>query len=215
MRSRIYSFESEDIIVHWDYVRCIHVEACIRTLPAVFDRHRRPWIDPSLATAEDVVRACEACPTGALHYERKDGGSAEATPDHNTITLSPDGPLFAKGDLKVRDASNELVLEDTRAAICRCGHSRNKPLCDGSHREVEFLASGTLTSEAMDRDDGDSPEGGALEVRASDPGPLMVRGSVQIVSNENSDCAHVRVGALCCCGKSKNKPFCDGSHALP
>jgi CDGSH-type Zn-finger protein/uncharacterized Fe-S cluster protein YjdI len=215
MRHRIFEFESDGIIVRWDYMRCIHVEACIRTLPAVFDRHRRPWIDPSLATVSDVVTACEACPTGALHYERKDDGPAEATPSRNTITIAADGPLFVKGDLTVTDDAGTPVLRETRAALCRCGHSRNKPLCDGSHREVEFVAESELTPAALERGDGDVPKQGPLTIQAVDPGPLMIRGSVELASDHGPDCAHVRVGAFCCCGKSKNKPFCDGSHALP
>jgi len=215
MKSRIFRFESEGIVVTWDYVRCIHVEACIRALPAVFDRNRRPWIDPSLATVEDVVAACEACPTGALHYERLDGGMEEQTPTRNTISISADGPLFVKGDLKIQSESGESLLQDTRAALCRCGQSRNKPLCDGSHREVEFTADNKLTPAALERDDGDKAETCALTIRGSDPGPLMIRGSVELSSDNGGDCAHVRTGAFCCCGKSKNKPFCDGSHALP
>jgi CDGSH-type Zn-finger protein/uncharacterized Fe-S cluster protein YjdI len=213
MKSRVYHFESEDIVVHWDYVRCIHVEACIRSLPAVFDRYRKPWIDPSLASADAVASACEACPTGALHYERKDGGVSEATPDINTITVSVDGPLFVKGDLNISGESGEPILKETRAALCRCGQSRNKPLCDGSHREIEFTADSVLTPAALERSDGDVPERGPLDIRVSDPGPLMIRGSVQLGSDSDNSCCHVRVGAFCCCGKSKNKPFCDGSHA--
>jgi len=215
MKSRIYRFESKDIVVTWDYVRCIHVEACIRSLPAVFDRYRKPWIDPSLATADDVVAACEACPTGALHYERLDGGVPEKTPSHNTIRISADGPLFVKGDLRIADDSGTVILKETRAALCRCGQSRNKPLCDGSHREVEFTADSALTPAALERDDGDEPESCALTISVSDPGPLMIRGSAQLTSDKGNNCAHVRTGAFCCCGKSKNKPFCDGSHAKP
>jgi CDGSH-type Zn-finger protein/uncharacterized Fe-S cluster protein YjdI len=215
MKSRIFRFESENIVVTWDYVRCIHVEACIQALPAVFSRDRRPWIAPSLATADEVVAACEACPTGALHYERLDGGSAEQTPSHNTLTVSADGPLFAKGDLKILSESGEPILTETRAALCRCGQSRNKPLCDGSHREIEFTADSALTPAALERDDGDDPESCSLTIRVSDPGPLMIRGSAELTSDRGNDCAHVRTGAFCCCGKSKNKPFCDGSHANP
>jgi len=213
MKSRIYLFESEDIIVSWDYVRCIHVEACIRALPVVFDRNRRPWIDPSLATADDVAAACEACPTGALHYERLDGGPSERTPDRNTLTVSADGPLFVKGDLDIGNEAGKPILKETRVALCRCGHSRNKPLCDGSHREVEFAADSALTPAALERGNSEEPEGGPLTIRVSDPGPLMIRGSVELGSDGGHDCAHVRVGAFCCCGKSKNKPFCDGSHS--
>ena len=191
------------------------MEACIRALPVVFDRNRRPWIDPALASADDVAAACEACPTGALHYERLDGGTGEETPDHNMLTVSSDGPLFAKGNLKIAGESSEFILKETRVALCRCGQSKNKPLCDGSHREIEFTAESALTPAALERDDGDKPESCSLTIRVSDPGPLMIRGSVELTSEGSNNCAHVRTGALCCCGRSKNKPFCDGSHANP
>lgn len=213
MRSRVYRFESDEIVVLWDYHRCIHVEACIRTLPIVFDRHKRPWIDPTRATADEVVVACEACPTGALHYQRRDGGSAEATPTANTITISSDGPLYVKGDVRITDPVGETILEDTRVALCRCGRSRNKPLCDGSHEEAEFRAEGALTEAQLAESGEGTSDGGELVIRAADPGPLAIRGSAEIRGEHSASCGHVRVGALCCCGKSKNKPFCDGSHA--
>ena len=213
MRSKVYTFESDSVIVHWDYHRCIHVEACIRTLPTVFDRHNRPWIDPTQATAEEVAEACEACPTGALHYERKDGGRAEATPTENTIIVTSDGPLFVKGDVRVTDAEGETILQDTRVALCRCGHSKNKPLCDNGHLKAEFKAEGALDETRVQESRGGSSEGGELVIRTSDPGPLTIKGSAEIRGDTANDCCVVRVGALCCCGKSKNKPFCDGSHA--
>ena len=213
MRSRVYRFESEDIVVTWDYMRCIHVEACVRGLPEVFNRDRRPWIDPSLADADHVATVCEQCPTGALHYERKDGRASEATPDSNTISISSDGPLYASGDVRIADSEGETLLHDTRVALCRCGQSRNKPLCDGSHEKAAFRADSTLTPAALAKDDGDAPAPGELLIRATENGPLSIRGSAQIKGDQDDTCLHVRVGALCCCGKSKNKPFCDGSHA--
>jgi len=213
MRSRIYDFEAEGITVHWDYHRCIHVEACIRTLPSVFYRHKRPWIDPTQASVEEVVRACEACPTGALHYTRKDGGPAEATPEKNEIVVSQDGPLFVKGDVSIADEAGEPILQETRVALCRCGHSRNKPLCDGSHEKEGFRHDGALTEAHLNGGAEGPSDGGALTIRAADPGPLLLQGSAEIRSEAAPNCCHVRVGALCCCGKSKNKPFCDGSHA--
>jgi CDGSH-type Zn-finger protein/uncharacterized Fe-S cluster protein YjdI len=213
MRSRVYSFEADDIVVHWDYHRCIHVEECIRSLPEVFDRHRRPWIDATQATAEKIAWACERCPTGALHYERVDGGPAEKTPETNEIAVTSDGPLFVKGDVRIVNGHGETLLEDTRVALCRCGHSRNKPLCDGHHEKARFAAEGALTEAHLGGGEAGPSDGGELIIRAVDPGPLTIKGSVELRGDQSEGCAHVRVGALCCCGKSKNKPFCDGSHA--
>jgi len=213
MRSRIYSFESDDIVIHWDYHRCIHVEECIRSLPGVFDRNRRPWIDATQASADRIAWACERCPTGALHCERKDGGPAEQTPRKNTITVSSDGPLFVAGDVRIVDEGGESVLEDTRVALCRCGRSRNKPLCDKSHEKAGFRAEGALTEAHVNGGVGGESEGGQLVIRVADPGPLTIKGSAEIRGDRSESCSHVRLGALCCCGKSRNKPFCDGSHA--
>ena len=214
MKSRVYRFESEDIVVTWDYLRCIHVEACVRGLPQVFDRHRRPWIAPSLATVDQVAEVCERCPTGALHYERKDGGAPEHVPEPNRITVCSDGPLYASGDVRVHDADGAEILADSRVALCRCGGSRNKPLCDGAHEKTSFKAEGILDDAALERGDGGMPETGQMILQTTNDGPLLIRGSAEIRGDKASSCLRVRVGALCCCGKSKNKPFCDGSHAI-
>ncbi|MGB2983601.1 MAG: CDGSH iron-sulfur domain-containing protein, partial [Candidatus Bipolaricaulia bacterium] len=187
MRSRIYSFEADGIVVHWDYHRCIHVEACVRALPDVFDRHKRPWITPACGSVNDVAAACEACPTGALHYERRDTGSPEATPKMNEITVSSDGPLYVKGDVRVTDADGETILKDTRVALCRCGLSRNKPLCDGSHEKAAFKSAGALT-EAQVKNATDVPDGGKLVIRTVDPGPLTIKGSAAIRGEGASYC---------------------------
>jgi len=212
MRSHIYDFEAESITVHWDFHRCIHVEACVRALPSVFCRDERPWIHPERGTADEIVKACEVCPTGALHCTRKDGGPSEATPSKNEIVVSQDGPLFVKGDISILNEAGEPILDETRVALCCCGHSHNKPLCDGHHEKEAFRHDGALTEAQLNGSAEGGSEGGKLTIRAADPGPLMIKGPAEIRSEGTAACCHVRVGALCCCGKSKNKPFCDGSH---
>ena len=78
------------------------------------------------------------CPTGALHFERLDGGSQEPQPTETTIDARPNGPLYVRGNLRITGPGGRLIREDTRLALCRCGHSENKPFCDGSHRRVGF-----------------------------------------------------------------------------
>lgn len=48
------------------------------------------------------------------------------------------GPLIATGTFKVikKDGSEEMVTGPR--GLCRCGHSKNKPFCDGSHVRVKF-----------------------------------------------------------------------------
>jgi CDGSH-type Zn-finger protein len=50
----------------------------------------------------------------------------------------PNGPLFVRGLVRMVDEDGQLIREDTRLALCRCGASENKPFCDGSHRRIGF-----------------------------------------------------------------------------
>ncbi len=57
-----------------------------------------------------------------------------------TVTVYPDGPLVLRGDVELRDVDGN-VLESGRAlALCRCGRSALKPLCDGSHKNRRVAA---------------------------------------------------------------------------
>src|SRR5688500_3207046 len=57
-----------DVVVSYEAARCVHAAECLRTLPAVFDTGRRPWILPDAAGADAVAAAVERCPSGALHH---------------------------------------------------------------------------------------------------------------------------------------------------
>ena len=60
-----------------------------------------------------------------------------------TIRCRENGPLLVQGALKIMDhLGNEFVLPPDKdvVALCRCGNSKNKPFCDGSHRTCGFLA---------------------------------------------------------------------------
>lgn len=138
MKTKRYTYESDEIVVTWDKERCTHAAECVRGLPAVFQRDRRPWIDPTLGTADDIARVIHRCPTGALTYERLDGGAIEE--QQNEVRALPNGPYVVRGDIVVVDQEGEVLLEATRVALCRCGGSSNKPFCDGTHKKNGFTA---------------------------------------------------------------------------
>ncbi len=56
------------------------------------------------------------------------------------ITPMIDGPLMIEGNLVVNKMSGEKIKEGEKLFLCRCGHSSNKPFCDGTHKKVEFKA---------------------------------------------------------------------------
>lgn len=61
-----------------------------------------------------------------------------------TLDIAPqkDGPLKVSGNLEVVSGTGRTVNRTSEAFFCRCGHSRNKPYCDGSHRKADFKADG-------------------------------------------------------------------------
>ena len=211
--SRIYDYSSDEGTVSWDLKRCIHAEECIRSLPAVFDPQRRPWVDPSNAGATALADAVRRCPSGALHFTPSGDAAADAAgetpPEANSLSVAPDGPLYAVGDLRIH-LPDGSVLRETRVAFCRCGHSENKPFCDNSHIEAAFSHSGKLAASKLADGEGE-PDGSELHVSLDDDGPLMIAGPVTI-DGADSPTQSGRGAALCRCGASAGKPYCDGSH---
>lgn len=57
------------------------------------------------------------------------------------ITPYRDGPLLVRGPVRVVDQDgNEIGTDRDPVALCRCGKSRMRPFCDGSHKLVRFRA---------------------------------------------------------------------------
>lgn len=212
MSDRLHEFDSAGIRVSWSRQRCIHAAECVRGLPAVFKPGDKPWVTPDRAAADRVAEVVMRCPTGALHFERKDGGPAEPVPGSNTVEPSSDGPLYLRGELEILRAAGTLLLRDTRVALCRCGQSRNKPFCDNSHREADFADPGDVFEGGVKPGAG-FPGAGPLRVTVSADGPLLVDGPLTVRSADGRVALAGGRAALCRCGHSRNKPFCDSSHA--
>jgi len=211
MKEKIFSYSTDKINVTWDQKRCIHAEECVNGLPNVFDPNEKPWIQPDNASVDELTNVIKQCPTGALHYELKKEESIEQPPEQNVITLDKDGPLYIHGEVVIRDMDENIVLKDTRVAMCRCGKSKNKPLCDNSHIEADFKADTTYNVERL-RTDPVEGKGGELSIKLFDNAPFLVQGNYDLVGEETGSETCSKKMSFCRCGASQTKPFCDGSH---
>jgi len=215
------------------------------------------------------------------------------------IKITPDGPYLAFG---IHDISEKIIIEDAHGvsieygqgkkfeiksdpvALCRCGQSRNKPFCDGSHARVEFDGTETasfvpiheqpdaeairgpeltlldnqkycayarfcdakgrvwnlvqmggpaankqaiheanmcpagrlliLDEEGNVLEDKLPPSIGVLEDRKLGvSGPLWICGAIRVESADGRNYEIRMKQTLCRCGRSDNKPFCNGAHA--
>jgi uncharacterized Fe-S cluster protein YjdI len=102
LKDTLRHYTSEAIDITYDARRCIHAAECVSGLPAVFDTDRRPWILPSGASADAIAAVIERCPSGALHYTRRDGGAPESPTGQTVITPEPGGPLYVRGLIQLR-----------------------------------------------------------------------------------------------------------------
>jgi CDGSH-type Zn-finger protein/uncharacterized Fe-S cluster protein YjdI len=205
MSSKVHEYHGESITVRFDGSKCVHSRNCVLSLPNVFQANAKgPWIKPENGALDEIVAVAHSCPSGAITYERSDDGPAEKAPDVNVIRVLENGPLAVHADIHIEGHDSAL-----RATLCRCGLSKNKPFCDGAHRQAGFTATGEPATE-------DSAvlevRGGRLEITPFPNGPLGVAGNVEICTGTGRTVNRTTKTALCRCGHSNNKPFCDGSH---
>lgn len=210
MAGKTHEYAGDKITVRYEVKRCIHAEECVHGLPAVFDPQGRPWVQPDGATVDEVAAIILRCPTGALHFERKDGGAIETAPDENVVRISPNGPLYVRGDVQITSPDGRVILQDTRIALCRCGASKNKPFCDNTHLQIAFQDAAMAKPAPME----DAVTGEKkLRITPSANASLHFAGALEIRNAENEIIFRGDEACLCRCGASQNKPFCDGSHS--
>jgi uncharacterized Fe-S cluster protein YjdI len=135
-------FTHGDLTVVWKKDLCTHSQRCFKELPAVFDPPGDAFVDLSAAAAPVIMAQVDRCPSGALSYLVKgqpvQPRAGEA--GHVTIELLKDGPILVKSGIVIRDAGGSETHRPGPTALCRCGASGTKPLCDGAHSRIGFTA---------------------------------------------------------------------------
>lgn len=201
--------QGEHLELRFEARRCIHARFCVTGAPQVFLANvQGPWIHPDAMPVERLVDIAHACPSGAIQYRRKDGQPDEAAPPVNLLSVREDGPYAVRGALSLR---GEPL--GTRATLCRCGASKNKPFCDGSHHDIHFHATGEPETGLLGLPtDMPARRGGTIAIEPEPNGPLQLRGTVEVLSGTGRMVCRVAQARLCRCGGSQTKPFCDGTH---
>jgi CDGSH-type Zn-finger protein len=126
----------------------------------------------------------------------------------NTITPTADGPYEVRGEIEIVTADGKLVASEAETWLCRCGQSANKPYCDGSHKRGFHDASQPKPAASPAQPAGS----GALRVGLRVNGPLRIEGACEVRHPVAGLIFAGQQTALCRCGQSANKPFCDGTH---
>jgi len=132
------SYAADGVTIYDDRSRCAHFGQCSNKLPGVFRVDAEPFVDPRGAPSADVTTVAGDCPSGALAYAV--GDAPEPVEPHQPPSVVPivDGPYRVRGPITVVGADGHPYERRARQTLCRCGHSRNKPFCDGSHWYAGF-----------------------------------------------------------------------------
>ncbi|MDX1956962.1 MAG: (4Fe-4S)-binding protein [Leptospiraceae bacterium] len=131
-------YSNEDITVVWKPKVCIHSAICFKGLPRVFNPKKKPWISLEGSSTEEIIAQVDKCPSGALSYYHNANVELEEETIKTQMEVLPNGPLLVYGTIEVKDKEGNKTLKNKTTAFCRCGHSGNKPFCDGSHVKAEF-----------------------------------------------------------------------------
>lgn len=131
-------YRGKEITIVYDRYLCMGAGYC-GELEAVFGTHDAPKYEPDAAAVADIIATIKKCPSGALSYQIEDEYFGNYC-DQTHIVVEKDGQLNCQGDITVIDDqdSDKLLPCTDHFTLCRCGGSKKKPLCDGSHHENGF-----------------------------------------------------------------------------
>jgi len=132
---RATSYPGTGMTMRDDRSICEHAGFCANKTSNVWKMSK---LTADTAVRSQVMGMIDRCPSGALTY-RADAGGPDLEPDLPVaINVVDDGPLFVTGGVPVTRADGAPLETRNRMTLCRCGASKNKPLCDGSHADAGF-----------------------------------------------------------------------------
>lgn len=135
------NFAETKLRVNSDSHLCSHAAFCFNRFGNL--NQMMPSSD-DVRIQNQVIAMVERCPSGALTYEIN--ADSDTSNDYKkiepdlpmAIAVIKDGPLWVTGNIRINRADGEPMETRNRVTLCRCGHSTNKPFCDGTHNKIDF-----------------------------------------------------------------------------
>lgn len=125
------------VTVSYTPVLCTHAAQCQARAAAVFNPSQKPWITPENGTLEGILDVIAACPSGALRVSVGEQPSQHMTTGDVAIEVEKDGPYHVS-NVPLEAEFNGEGASRAKYSLCRCGLSKNKPFCDGSHYDAKW-----------------------------------------------------------------------------
>ena len=142
------TYHGEQVTVFDNRGICQHSGLCTDRLSTVFRASQEPFVAPSGGRMDEIIRSVRDCPSGALSLAFAGGPEErDLTDGHGrrepAIEITQDGPYRITGRIALTDDTGQDVARAEGSsrehyALCRCGHSQNKPFCSGMHWYIGF-----------------------------------------------------------------------------
>jgi len=145
MKNTKKEYSNGEVTVVYDSELCIHSGVCAKGLPQVFQPGSRPWVKSQGASTEEIIKQIQRCPSRALTFYMNspdvgdaDKGPIKALETGRKVEVLENGPLMVEGPITLLRSNGKREVVKEACYFCRCGASKNKPYCDGSHQEIGF-----------------------------------------------------------------------------
>lgn len=129
--------EGKQVTVSYTPVLCGHIGVCQHLHKEVFDPSKKPWIQLENGTLKGITSVVKNCPSGALRISIDGEVEHHLDSDGTSIRINKNGPYVVK-NVELEAEFNGAGASEKEYILCRCGHSKNKPFCDGTHYEVNW-----------------------------------------------------------------------------
>ncbi len=132
---------STDIVIKRDYSICAESGFCGNRLANI--QKLAEETDDSIVRTQ-VIAMIERCPSGSYSYSLSDDSPDIETDLPKQVAITTEmtsdgpiqGPLWVTGNILIERSDGQPIETRNRVTLCRCGHSKNKPYCDGTHRAL-------------------------------------------------------------------------------
>lgn len=131
------NYQGKQITIHDNRSICAHAGRCTDGLASVFRLNQEPWIDPDGALRNMIIETIKQCPSGALSFS-VDGQENIDQAGEPGIMVAKNGPYVVTGGPELLGVTQGEGASRENFTLCRCGGSKNKPFCDGTHWQIKF-----------------------------------------------------------------------------
>ena len=145
MRNSKKEYSNGVVTVVYDAEICSHSELCSKGLPEVFQPGTSPWVKIKGASTEEIIKQVQKCPSRALSFymnsqdkEIDEKDQVKAIESGRKVEIVKDGPIKMEGPITLINSDGRRDVLGKVSYFCRCGASKNKPFCDGSHKDIGF-----------------------------------------------------------------------------